>query len=82
MELPRDEDGQLSAWAWPGGYPIYYFDAENSVLCVNCARRVEAEGLEVWDQKLMPCWVSINYEDPNLYCDECGGRIESAYAED
>ena len=79
MQLPRNNDGQLSAWAWPGGYPLFYLDAESSVLCVNCARRVEAEGTEVWDEALMPQWASINYEDSSLFCDECGYQIESAY---
>jgi len=79
MQLPRDNDGQLSAWAWPGGYPLFYFDAADSVLCVTCARRVESEGPEVWDVALMPQWASINYEDNSLFCDECGYQIESAY---
>lgn len=28
-----DETGKLPAYAWPGGYPIVYLDAENSWLC-------------------------------------------------
>jgi hypothetical protein len=25
--------------------------------------------------------LDVNWEDPSLYCDHCGARIESAYAE-
>jgi hypothetical protein len=26
--------------------------------------------------------LEVNWEDPDLFCDHCGARIESAYAED
>lgn len=79
MNLPRDENGQLSAWAWPGGYPIYYIDGEGSALCVNCARKEEAEGVEYWGEEKMPKSAEINYEDTELQCEQCYERIESAY---
>jgi hypothetical protein len=25
--------------------------------------------------------LDVNWEDPDLFCDHCGNRIESAYAE-
>lgn len=73
-DLPRDTDGKLSAYAWPGGYPIYYLDKGGNVLCVKCARR------EV-DQSQDVVAAGINWEDPALHCDDCSERIESAYAE-
>lgn len=74
MELPRDDDGKLSAYAWPGGYPIYYFDAEGNVLCPTCANK---------DGYSSPVVAAdVNYEDASLFCDDCSTRIESAYAED
>lgn len=45
QELPRDDDGQLSAFAWPGGYAIAYITSDGGVLCAKCAREAEAEGL-------------------------------------
>jgi hypothetical protein len=80
MDLPRDIDERLSAWAWPGGYPIFYLDSQNSVLCVTCARKSDEDAEEIPEFK--PIVADVNYEDPALYCEDCSGRIESAYAED
>jgi hypothetical protein len=80
MELPRDSDGRLSAWAWPGGYPFFYLDGDNSVLCVNCARRSDEAEDEL--EQFRPIAYDVNYEDEDLYCDDCSERIESAYGED
>lgn len=77
--LPRDDDGKLSKWAWPGGYPIYYLDKDNSTLCPTCANKSDS------DDELLnfrPIAAGINYEDAYLFCDDCGERIESAYREE
>lgn len=63
---------KLDTYAWPGGYPLYYLATDDSVLCPKCAN----------DEDELPTAHGINYEDAALYCDECGQRIESAYAED
>lgn len=53
---------------------MFYLSKQNQVLCPKCANDngtsdpVEAHG--------------VNWEDPDLYCDDCSERIESAYAED
>ena len=73
-DLPRDDDGKLSSWAWPGGYPIYYLDKGNNVLCPKCANRDIDDGAAV-------IAADENWEDDSLYCDDCGVRIESAYGE-
>jgi hypothetical protein len=73
-ELHRDEDGTLPSWAWPGGYPLFYLDKGGNVLCPECANR------EV-DQSQAAVACDVNWEDPDLHCDDCGRRIESAYAE-
>ena len=80
MQLPRDPDNKLSAYAWPGGYPVYYLDASGSVLCPACARRSDEDPEEI--PQFRPSDAGINYEDASLFCDECSERIESAYAED
>lgn len=72
----RLENGELPAYAWPGGYPIYYIDRDNCVVCPDCANKEPLNGsyeIVAYD---------INWEDSQLYCDDCGGRIESAYAEE
>lgn len=58
-----------------GSYPIFYLNERDEVLCPGCAAtEVEDEG-----QLMAAC--DVNWEDPDLFCDECSERIESAYAE-
>ena len=73
-KLPRDTDGKLSSWAWPGGYPVYYMDAQGNTLCPDCARR------DIDDSQRVVA-AAVNWEGASLYCDDCSRRIESAYAE-
>jgi hypothetical protein len=89
--IALDVDLKPIAFAWPGGYPVYYLavegfrDVETSELldcgrtevhiaCPKCAANALAESLILTTQ-------DVNYEDAELYCDICGDRIESAYAE-
>lgn len=72
--LPRDTNGKLSSWAWPGGYPIYYLDKENNCLCPDCANRDVDQSQDV-------IAADINWEDQTLHCDDCSKQIESAYGE-
>ena len=67
-------------YAWPGGYPLYAITDDGGALCSKCCRsefRLIAEsdngdGWHITD-------ITVNYEDPDLYCDNCGELIESAY---
>ncbi len=70
----RSEDGKLPAYAWPGGYPVFYMDKGNNCLCPKCAEENDefSEPLEAYD---------VNWEDEMLYCDHCDNQIESAYGE-
>jgi len=78
--LPRDDDGRLSQYAFPGGYPLYYYDKQHSVLCPACARKSDEDADEL--EGFRPAFVGINYEDADCYCQQCSERIPSAYAED
>lgn len=69
-------------YAWPGGYPLFGVTSDGAALCRHCASTERTSigtttGTDGW------CLVAIdvNWEDPELYCDVCGDRIESAYAE-
>jgi len=79
----RDKDGKLPAYAWPGGYPIYYVMDDGDSLCPKC---INEESDSVHEGGAADGWrfegSDINWEDPQLYCSHCGNRIESAYAED
>ena len=64
-------DEALRACAWPGGYPVYYIDGEDNVLCPLCAHRAGVSQAAVE--------YDINWEDPELTCDDCGAAIQYAY---
>jgi hypothetical protein len=74
--LRTEENGfTLPKYAWPGGYPIFYADSEGNALCPDCANENDEFSAEL-------VAYDINWEDPALYCDHCGERIESAYADE
>lgn len=72
VRIKRDLDGRLPAFAWPGGYPIFYLDKQENILCPECASR-EVEDVVDSD---------VNWEDDNLTCDDCGRPIDCAYPPD
>jgi len=82
MELPRDSDQRLSAYAWPGGYPIFYLLEDNGVLCPACANGENGSDASV-AAGTDPQWhivaADIHWEGDALVCDHCYGAIESAY---
>lgn len=73
-------------YAWPGGYPTYFVCSDGAALCHRCAKEngsmitqaIRSQQTEEWLVQAQ----EINWEDSSLYCDHCGERIESAYAED
>lgn len=78
----------LRGYAWPGGYPVCMLTGDGGVLCSACVAReirliVDATRPNGTSDPQWNCAaVNVNWEDPQLYCDHCGNRIESAYAED
>tara|TARA_R110000824_G_scaffold244462_6_gene433265 strand:+ start:4368 stop:4652 length:285 start_codon:yes stop_codon:yes gene_type:complete len=73
----------VAKYAWPGGYPLFYLDMKNNVLCPTCAAEEEENAKDPdHDEGYRIEACGINYEDPSLHCDECGERIESAYADE
>ena len=83
MTIKRDENGCCDRCRWPGGYPVYYICADGGVLCPDCVD-AEKELIDVADEsdrQWMVIGQEINYEDNQLYCDNCNKRIEAAYAD-
>lgn len=72
--------------AWPGGYPVFAVTSDGGALCPKCVRSEFREIAEACRKRLSNGWrieaSAINWEDPELFCDHCNKRIESAYAED
>lgn len=69
-----DENGKLPAVAWPGGYPIFYVDAESNALCPACANANDS-----YSPRIVAS--DINWEDKVLFCDKYCAPIESAYSD-
>lgn len=68
----RQDDGTLPAFAWPGGYPIYYLTEEEETVCASCANTETSDPAE---------YGMVNWEDNDLVCADCGEFIESAYGD-
>lgn len=67
-----DEAGKLPAYAWPGGYQMYYMDNSGYYLCPDCANAHEEYDGVVTDY-------DVNYEDPLMACDSCNKWIDPSY---
>ena len=53
-------------------YPVFYVTRYNeSVLCEECARLLEPHEF--------PIQAIVNWENTDLYCDECSKQLQSAY---
>ena len=72
---------KLVVYAWPGGYPVFYIDGNQCVLCPSCAQEAIDDHEDGHWLKDLPVAYDVNWENPHLHC-ECGERIESAYAEE
>jgi len=79
--IPRDDDGRLSAFAWPGGYSINYLTADGGILCATCARSADSRGLttDAHDPQWFIVGPFIHWEGEPLYCDDCYAALESEY---
>ena len=73
-------------FTFPGGYPCYFITEDGAALSFEAVREnwrlvcdsVRHNSRDGW--QVVTC--QVNYEDPALYCEHTGKRIESAYAED
>lgn len=81
----RIKDAIRNKYAWPGGYPLFLVTSDGSALCVACGRKEWRQIAYSILHGISDEWrveaPDINWEDPQLFCDHCGKRIESAYAE-
>jgi len=73
-------------YVWPGGYPCFFLTSDGAALSFQSVLdNLEAIRESVAGQ-LRDGWCvvafDINWEDPDLFCDHSGDRIESAYAEE
>lgn len=89
-ELKLDVNREpLPAFAWPGGYNLYYVFADGGACCPKCANAniVEIDGANQGGghRNSHGGWalggVDVNYEDADLVCDHCGNPIPAAYGD-
>lgn len=73
-------------YVWPGGYPTFFICDDGGSLCHACAKKERRNILESVAHHTRDGWrviaYEINWEDGELVCVHCSGRIESAYGED
>lgn len=77
--------GKANAYAWPGGYPLFYLCCDGESLCPACVTKERKLIFRSTHEQLKDGWqvdaVDVNWEDAHMYCAHCNKRIESAYAE-
>ena len=65
----------FDAYAWPGGYPILYYDDEGNELCAECAASLDYSTV-VRDYDVMDGDPVIDYgRDGAIRCDNCNNVI-------
>jgi len=87
-DVQRDESGKFPAYAWPGGYPIFYLCSDGGTLCPECVN-VEAihtgcngtERCKEDDAQWCVVASDVHWEGAAMICDHCNAEIESAYGE-
>jgi hypothetical protein len=72
-------------YAWPGGYPRYFITSDGAALSFESARHNIDAVIDSIKENLDDGWqivaCDVNWEDADLYCEDTGKRIESAYSE-
>ncbi len=76
---------RAGAYAWPGGYTLFFVTHDCAALCFKCARAefrnildsIATDTRDGW--RVVGC--DVNYEDSDLMCDHCSESIESAYGD-
>jgi hypothetical protein len=71
-----------SPYSSVGCYPLHAVTSDGATLCHRCCKSErEAIGTTTGSDGWNVIAIEPNWEDLGLYCDHCGERIESAYAE-
>lgn len=75
------------AFAWPGGYPLYFVMGDGEAVSFKAAEENALELRAAIDagntrDSWFPVSVQINWEDTDLVCAHSSVKIESAYGED
>lgn len=76
---------RAGAYAWPGGYPMFFITSDGEALSFDAVRAEYAQVSRAIRDKSSDGWrvvaCEINYEDAELACAHSGNRIESAHGD-
>lgn len=73
------------AWAWPGGYPLYFITSDGESLSFDAAKANARLISEAIEDKSSCGWrvvgIDVNWENSDLRCCHSNVLIQSAYGE-
>ncbi len=84
----KDLKAQLrfGAFAWPGGYPLFFITDDGAALSFDAVRENLRSVLWSIRHGVNDGWrvigCDVNWEDASLYCEHTGEKIPSAYGEE
>lgn len=74
------------AYAWPGGYPLYFIASDGEALSFDAVRANIKEIMTAIHRRDDSGWrivaVDTNWENSSLFCAHTNARIPSAYCEE
>jgi hypothetical protein len=78
--------GRANAYAWPGGYPLFYLTSDGECLCPTCVTKERVNIFRSTAERARDGWavvgVDANYEDVSMRCAHCNEYIPAAYFTD
>ena len=74
-------------YVWPGGYALFLIVQDGEALCMDCVKANYKRVLYAvrnpgHDPEWQPVAADPNWEDQNMYCAHCGGKIPPQYGDD
>lgn len=77
---------RAGAYAWPGGYPLYFVMADGESLSFESARENMREIMTAIQtggprDDWRPVGIEVNYEDSDMVCAHSGKPIPAAYSD-
>lgn len=86
MSLPRDHNGELIRFTYPGSYSVIYRTKDGGTLCASCANGEREEPVDDdVDDFLEAQWhlvaADVYWEGPDMFCDHCNKVMASEYGD-
>lgn len=72
---------EWGAYAWPGGYEIYYIVHDGGVLCHHCANNELMHTIDPENDQFYITGADVHWEGPPIYCDHCAREVQSVHGD-